>query len=70
MAKCKSGIPLVDGGLNPTPSARKEVEFDGGKVLVARLGDRVVATSAYCTHYGAPLARGVLTADGRVVCPW
>jgi hypothetical protein len=49
---------------------RKEVAFDDGKVLVAKLGDKVVSTSAYCTHYGASLAKGVLTADGRVVCPW
>ncbi|KAE9408369.1 hypothetical protein BT96DRAFT_962732 [Gymnopus androsaceus JB14] len=48
----------------------KEVEFEQGKVLVSRLGDNYHATSAFCTHYGAPLAKGVLTADGRVVCPW
>ncbi|EMD31273.1 hypothetical protein CERSUDRAFT_89128 [Gelatoporia subvermispora B] len=49
----------------------KQVDFEGeGKVLVSRLGDKIHATSAFCTHYGAPLAKGVLTADGRVVCPW
>ncbi|KAF9064162.1 hypothetical protein BDP27DRAFT_1333914 [Rhodocollybia butyracea] len=48
----------------------KEVDFEKGKVLVARLGDKIHATSAFCTHYGAPLAKGVLTADARVVCPW
>ncbi|KAJ7454778.1 hypothetical protein FB451DRAFT_1279347 [Mycena latifolia] len=48
----------------------KEVAFGDGKVLLSRLGDKVHATSAFCTHYGAPLANGVLTADGRVVCPW
>ncbi|KIJ66647.1 hypothetical protein HYDPIDRAFT_85907 [Hydnomerulius pinastri MD-312] len=49
----------------------KEVVFEGeGKVVLYRLGDNVHATSAFCTHYGAPLAKGVLTADGRVVCPW
>ncbi|CCM02291.1 uncharacterized protein FIBRA_04379 [Fibroporia radiculosa] len=49
----------------------RQVDFEGeGKVLVARLGDKIHATSAFCTHYGAPLAKGVLTADGRVVCPW
>ncbi|KAJ3486827.1 hypothetical protein NLI96_g3958 [Meripilus lineatus] len=49
----------------------KQVDFDGdGKVLLSRLGDKIHATSAFCTHYGAPLAKGVLTADGRVVCPW
>jgi nitrite reductase/ring-hydroxylating ferredoxin subunit len=48
--------------------ARKEVGFDkDGKVLLYRLGDNVHATSAYCTHYGAPLSKGVLTGDGRVV---
>lgn len=49
----------------------KQVDFEGeGQVLLARLGDKIHATSAFCTHYGAPLAKGVLTADGRVVCPW
>ncbi|KAH9178408.1 flavoprotein [Lactarius sanguifluus] len=48
----------------------KEVPFESGKVLLSRLGDKVHATSATCTHYGAPLVKGVLTADGRVVCPW
>ncbi|RXW21742.1 hypothetical protein EST38_g4133 [Candolleomyces aberdarensis] len=48
----------------------KEVAFGEGKILLSRLGDKVHATSAFCTHYGAPLAKGVLTADGRVVCPW
>jgi len=46
---------------------RKEVEFGNGKVLLSRIGEKVHATSAYCTHYGAPLAKGVLVADGRVV---
>ncbi|PPQ99135.1 hypothetical protein CVT24_009325 [Panaeolus cyanescens] len=44
----------------------KEVDFEDGKVLLYRLDDKVHATSAWCTHYGAPLAKGVLTADGRV----
>ncbi|KAF7985675.1 hypothetical protein HWV62_2223 [Athelia sp. TMB] len=48
----------------------KEVAFDDGKVLLSRLGPSIHATSAFCTHYGAPLAKGVLTADARVVCPW
>ncbi|KAG5721933.1 putative flavoprotein C26F1.14C [Termitomyces sp. T112] len=48
----------------------KEVAFGEGKVLLSRLGDKIHATSAFCTHYGAPLAKGVLTSDARVVCPW
>ena len=35
-------------------------------MLLSRLGDKIHATSAFCTHYGAPLVKGVLTADGRV----
>lgn len=46
---------------------RKEVDFgEGGKVLLSKLGNKIHATSAFCTHYGAPLAKGVLAADGRV----
>jgi NADPH-dependent 2,4-dienoyl-CoA reductase/sulfur reductase-like enzyme/nitrite reductase/ring-hydroxylating ferredoxin subunit len=48
----------------------KDVPFDSGTVLLSRLGDKVHATSAFCTHYGAPLVKGVLAADGRIVCPW
>ncbi|KAL0954670.1 hypothetical protein HGRIS_003621 [Hohenbuehelia grisea] len=48
----------------------KQVPFEDGQVLLARTGDKVHATSAYCTHYGAPLAKGVFTSDGRIVCPW
>ncbi|KAH6909056.1 flavoprotein [Coprinopsis sp. MPI-PUGE-AT-0042] len=44
----------------------KEVSFEDGKVLLSKIGDKIHATSAFCTHYGAPLAKGVLTADGRV----
>lgn len=51
----------------PHSDHRKEVDFGGGKVLLAKIGDKVHATSAYCTHYGAQLVNGVLVADGRVV---
>lgn len=52
---------------------KKEVEVDGiegGKVLLAKVGDKVHAMSPNCTHYGAPLVKGVLTGDGRITCPW
>jgi len=50
----------------------KEVDFgaEDQKVLVSRIGDKVYATSAFCTHYGAPLVKGVLASNGRVTCPW
>jgi NADPH-dependent 2,4-dienoyl-CoA reductase/sulfur reductase-like enzyme/nitrite reductase/ring-hydroxylating ferredoxin subunit len=38
-------------------------------VLVARLDHELVAVNAHCTHYGGPLADGVI--DGETVrCPW
>ncbi|TFL04019.1 hypothetical protein BDV98DRAFT_563426 [Pterulicium gracile] len=52
------------------PGEMKQVAFGSGQILLSKLGEKIHATSAYCTHYGAPLAKGVLTSDGRVVCPW
>jgi len=51
----------------------KEVEVEGiedGKILLAKVQDQVHALSHKCTHYGAPLAKGVLTPEGRLTCPW
>jgi NADPH-dependent 2,4-dienoyl-CoA reductase/sulfur reductase-like enzyme/nitrite reductase/ring-hydroxylating ferredoxin subunit len=47
----------------------KEVTVGETKILLARVGDRYHALNAHCTHYGAPLAKGVLS-QGRIVCPW
>jgi NADPH-dependent 2,4-dienoyl-CoA reductase/sulfur reductase-like enzyme/nitrite reductase/ring-hydroxylating ferredoxin subunit len=38
-------------------------------VLLARLDSDLVAVSARCTHYGGPLAEGVIDGD-TVRCPW
>jgi apoptosis-inducing factor 3 len=68
---------------NPTgPDLRQGIAFDdlpdGGMlagdagdeaVLLARRGEDVFAIGAICTHYGAPLADGLLVGE-TVRCPW
>lgn len=59
--------------LNLKNGDKQEVELEGiegGKALILKIQDQIHATSANCTHYGAPLAKGVLTPEGRLTCPW
>lgn len=42
---------------------------DGEQVIITRRGDEYLAVSATCTHYGGPLAEGVMDGD-MVRCPW
>jgi NADPH-dependent 2,4-dienoyl-CoA reductase/sulfur reductase-like enzyme/nitrite reductase/ring-hydroxylating ferredoxin subunit len=42
---------------------------NGESVLLARVGDEYLAIGATCTHYGGPLAEGVIVQD-TVRCPW
>src|SRR2546429_9839779 len=41
----------------------------GEAVLVARRGEELFAIGATCTHYGGPLAKGLMM-DCTVRCPW
>ncbi|KZV96051.1 rhodocoxin reductase [Exidia glandulosa HHB12029] len=55
------------------PGSKVEAEVEGVtdcKVLLVNVKGDLKAISPRCTHYGAPLVKGVLTSDGRITCPW
>jgi len=59
------GVPLTqvpDGGMLAGHA-------HGKPVLLARQGDELFAVGAVCTHYGGPLADGLLVGHS-VRCPW
>ncbi|KAK7882098.1 hypothetical protein WMY93_028272 [Mugilogobius chulae] len=47
----------------------KAVEVGDAKVLLVRTGGQYTAVGSKCSHYGAPLIKGVLMGD-RVRCPF
>ena len=47
----------------------QQIAVEDGQILLAKINDRFYATSAFCTHYGAPLETGILCGE-RIVCPW
>ncbi|KAI8584148.1 hypothetical protein K450DRAFT_218397 [Umbelopsis ramanniana AG] len=49
---------------------KKEVKIGETPVLLSKVKGSYYATSARCTHYGAPLVNGTLASDGRIMCPW
>ena len=51
------------------PGAKLLGHAKGEAVLLARIGDEYLAIGASCTHYGGPLAEGVIDRD-TVRCPW
>jgi nitrite reductase/ring-hydroxylating ferredoxin subunit len=53
---------LADGGMLAGHVGREPV-------LLVRRGDEAFAIGAVCTHYGAPLADGLIV-DETVRCPW
>ncbi|XP_078536284.1 apoptosis-inducing factor 3-like [Lissotriton helveticus] len=47
----------------------KEFDVEGHPVLLVKSNGKFSAVGGKCTHYGAPLVKGVLVGD-RVRCPW
>lgn len=66
-----SGPDLAGGiGLSKiTDGAMLQGHAHGEPVLLVRRADELFAIGAVCTHYGAPLADGLLV-DDTVRCPW
>lgn len=62
LAKGVEASGLQDGGMLAGHVA-------GQPVLLARRGDEFFAVGGTCTHYGAPLADGIMTGT-TVRCPW
>jgi apoptosis-inducing factor 3 len=60
-----AGVPISDIG----DGAMLSGHVSGESVILARRGNELFAFDAFCTHYGAPLADGLLV-DDTVRCPW
>ena len=62
--------PWVDlGSSADVGDALRRVEVDGTPVVLARLGDEVLAAVDRCPHRGAPLSAGTVE-HGCLVCPY
>ncbi|KAJ1656002.1 Apoptosis-inducing factor 1 [Dispira simplex] len=49
---------------------KREITIRDGSILLLRLAGQYYALSSHCTHYGAPLVKGVLSTQGKLTCPW
>ena len=47
----------------------KQIAVGDSQLLLSKVNDKFYATGAFCTHYGAPLEKGILCGE-RIVCPW
>jgi apoptosis-inducing factor 3 len=47
----------------------QQVSVGDTDILLVKINGQFHALGAYCTHYQAPLAKGILNED-RLICPW
>jgi len=47
----------------------QQIEVEESQILLSKVNGKFYATGAFCTHYGAPLEKGILCGE-RIVCPW
>lgn len=60
-----AGVPISAFGKNGLLKG----QVDGEAVVLARVGDEVLAVNATCTHYGASLGDGIVVGE-TIRCPW
>jgi apoptosis-inducing factor 3 len=71
-AEAKLIGPDLSAGVDPSRLADGEKllgHTQGEPVLLARVGSEYFAIGATCTHYGGPLAEGLIVGE-TVRCPW
>src|SRR5438132_7895003 len=61
----RNGFPICDLG----DGSMIPGQADGEELVLARRGDEFFAIGAHCTHYGGPLAEGLIVGE-TVRCPW
>lgn len=61
----KNGFPISDFGERNMISG----QIEGEEIVLGRRGDEFFAVGAHCTHYGGPLADGLIVGD-TLRCPW
>ena len=47
----------------------QQIAVEDTQLLLSKIEGKFYATGAFCSHYGAPLAKGILSGE-TIVCPW
>ena len=47
----------------------QQIAVEDSQILLSKINDKFYATGAFCSHNGAPLAKGVLCGE-KIICPW